>query len=90
MQTTTPNKENNSQGHNSSHRSKRHSKRSKKKKKSLVSILKWMKKNPMKVIAIVCGLVLLYITIMFFLYDDKGKKVKSNSQIIEVKPVLYL
>ncbi len=40
-----------------------------------------MKNNPMRVIAILCGLVLIYITILFFIYSAKEKKPIKHSQV---------
>ncbi|MEO8110868.1 MAG: hypothetical protein ABI594_12580 [Ginsengibacter sp.] len=39
-----------------------------------------MKKNPMRVIAILCGLVLIYITILFVIYSIKDSKPRKQSQ----------
>ena len=52
-------------------RSKRRSGHSRKKRSLFYNILKWAKKNPTKIIAILFGIILIYITILFIQYANK-------------------
>ncbi len=62
-------------------RRRTHRKHSRKKSKLSTKVLKWMKNNPMRILALLCGLVLIYITIMFFLYSAKDKKTPKKSEV---------
>ncbi len=64
--------------------SKRHSRHSKNKRTALKRIFKWIKRNPFKVVAILCSCILIYITVLFFLYD-KGKKTYSRDRPMEIE-----
>jgi predicted PurR-regulated permease PerM len=57
---------------------KRHPRRKKGKKTVFGRILKWIKRNPLKTIAIICSCILIYITILFFLYDKEKKTLNQN------------
>ncbi len=81
MENLTPRNENKPRTEDGAPRRRRHRKHSRKKSKLSTTILKWMKKNPMRVIAILCGLVLVYITIMFFLYSAKDQKTPKQSEV---------
>ena len=62
------------------HRRKKHSR----KKRSLAyNVFKWAKKNPTKAIAIILGIVLIYITILFIQYANKNKRKERTTLRIE-------
>lgn len=52
-------------------RSARPSRHSKKKRSFFYNLYKWAKKNPTKVIAIIFGIILIYITILFIQYANR-------------------
>ena len=66
-------------------RSKKRSGRSGKKRSVIYNIFKWAKKNPIKIIAILFGIVLIYITILFIQYANKQKPNDPGSLKVESK-----
>jgi len=66
-------------------RSKKRSGRSGKKRSFIYNIFKWAKKNPIKIIALLFGIILIYITILFMQYASKQKKRSTTALKIEVK-----
>lgn len=66
-------------------RSKKRSGRSRKKRSFVYNIVKWAKKNPIKIIAILFGIILIYITILFIQYANKQVKRSTTTLRIEVK-----
>ncbi|KAA9040705.1 hypothetical protein FW778_01300 [Ginsengibacter hankyongi] len=66
-------------------RSRRHSGHSRKKRSLFYNIFKWAKKNPTKIIAILFGIVLIYITILFIQYANKNKRRNATTLKLEVK-----
>lgn len=65
------------------HRRKKHSRHSRKKKSFLYNAIKWAKKNPIKVIAIFFGILLIYITILFIQYANKNERKERITLKIE-------
>ena len=73
---------NNPNSHNQRLKKRRHSR----KKRSLVyNIFKWAKKNPLKIIALLFGIILIYITILFIQYANQQTKRSTTTLKIEVK-----
>ncbi len=70
-------------------RRKKHSKHSRKKRSLAYNIFKWAKKNPTKVIAIILGIVLIYITILFIQYANKNKRKERTTLNIEWNNNVY-
>jgi hypothetical protein len=66
-------------------RSKKRSGRSGKKRSVIYNIFKWAKKNPIKIIAILFGIILIYITILFIQYANKQKPNDPGSLKVESK-----
>lgn len=66
-------------------RSKKRSGRSGKKRSVIYNIFKWAKKNPIKIIAILFGIVLIYITILFIQYASERKQSDPTTLKIESK-----
>jgi hypothetical protein len=66
-------------------RKKRSSGRSGKKRSLIYNIVKWAKKNPTKIIALLFGIILIYITILFIQYANKEKRRNRTTFKIEVK-----
>ncbi len=64
-------------------RKKRLSRHSRKKRSLAYNIFKWAKKNPTKAIAIILGIVLIYITILFIQYANKNKRIERTTLKIE-------
>ena len=65
------------------HRRKKHSRHSRKKRSFLYNAVKWAKKNPTKAIAIILGILLIYITILFIEYANKNKRKERTTFKIE-------
>ena len=65
------------------HRRKKHSRHSRKKRSFLYNVVKWAKKNPTKAIAIILGILLIYITILFIEYANKNKRKERTTFKIE-------
>ncbi len=68
-------------------RSKMHSGHTRKKRSFGYNIYKWAKKNPLKIIAILFGIILIYITILFIQYANKQAKRSTTALRIEVKHI---
>ena len=66
-------------------RSKKRSGRSGKKRSVIYNIFKWAKKNPIKIIALMFGIILIYITILFIQYANKQKPNDPGSLKVESK-----
>jgi len=64
-------------------RKKRLSRHSRKKRSLAYNSFKWAKKNPTKAIAIILGIVLIYITILFIQYANKNKRIERTTLRIE-------
>jgi len=66
-------------------RSKRRARHPRKKRSFIYNIFKWAKKNPIKIIALLCGIILIYITILFVQYANKQKPNDPGSLKVESK-----
>ncbi|MEO8414481.1 MAG: hypothetical protein ABI472_12515 [Ginsengibacter sp.] len=68
---------------NRRNRHRKHSKYTKEKRKYLLSIVKWLKGNPTKFIAILCGGIIIYLAILFFIANrEPGKEmIQINDQV---------
>lgn len=66
-------------------RSRRHSGHKRKKRSLFYNIFKWAKKNPTKIIAILFGMILIYVTILFVQYANKHKRRSATTWKMEVK-----
>ena len=60
-------------------RRRKHSRHSRKTRSLVYNIFKWAKKNPTKAIAIILGILLIYITILFIQYANKQKPVERTT-----------
>ncbi len=58
-------------------------KRSRKPKKGIFffkKVMKFIKKEPLKAIAIIAGCILIYLTILFFVYENDHKTIQTYQQ----------
>ncbi len=65
------------------HSGKKHSRHEGKKRSFIYNIYKWAKKNPLKIIAILFGILLIYITILFIQYANKNESKERTTLKIE-------
>ena len=71
---------------NPHHRRSKKAFRTFRKKRSVIyNIFKWAKKNPIKIIALLFGIILIYITILFIQYANKQKPNDPGSLKVESK-----
>jgi len=66
-------------------RSKRRSRRSAKKRSLLTQVFKWAGKNPIKIIALLFGIILIYITILFIQYASEQTRSDPGTLKVESK-----
>ena len=67
------------------HRSKRRSRHARKKRPFIYNIYKWAKKNPLKIIAILFAIILIYITILFIQFANEQKQNEPGTLKVESK-----
>ena len=60
---------------------RRSSKRTKRKRSVLKKGILFIRKNPYKVIALFCACILIYVTLLFILYDKQHKRINPDQQI---------
>jgi len=70
-------------------RTKKRSRRSRRKRSFIYNIIKWAKKNPIKIIAILFGILLIYITILFIQYANKHERKERATLRIEWNNNIY-
>ena len=76
----------NTRGHfHTKHRSHRHSRRSIKRARVILQFFKWIKRNPGKLIGILCACLLIYISVMFWRYYKVTLRNENHPLKIESK-----
>lgn len=66
-------------------RSKRRSRHKKRKNTIFLMVKNWITKDPSRLIAILCGVILIYLTILFIQYSYQQKKNSINTYDIPQK-----